>query len=112
MPTKRKIITGVSALASALALLIAVPNSAQAAEGTFGYYYNDNNPKTEDWYIIDNPENGQCYTFEHPSRTVSNGTNALVVFVFSDENCVLPIGIVAANVITPLLLDAKSVKFV
>ena len=81
----RRLLVG---LAVAVAV-IAVPTSAEAATGTFGYY-------TNDWQIITNPANGVCHSFNGTAAVISNGTNTPAV-VYQDFNCVTPIGVAAAG---------------
>lgn len=69
--------------------VIAVPTSAEAATGTFGYY-------TNDWQIITNPANGVCHSFNGVAAVISNGTNTPAV-VYQDFHCQVPIGVAAAG---------------
>jgi hypothetical protein len=83
--------------------MIAVPASAEAATGTFGYY-------TNAWQIITNPANGVCHSFNGLAAVISNGTDTPAV-VFQDFHCQVPIGSAAAG--AELQVTASgSVKFV
>lgn len=84
------------------AAMIAVPTSAQAATGTFGYY-------TNDWVILTNPANSVCHSFNGAASVISNGTNTPAV-VYQDFHCLVPIGVAAAGVELQVATSG-SVKF-